>query len=227
MKLTVSAFLCLLLMSCGGKKTELKSEMDSVSYTIGLDVGRTFSRQGIEVTPDAFLQGLKDARDTAGKPLLTDEQCQSLMMAYQKKMIAKQQEKLKSQSGPAAAEGEKFLAENRTKPGVITTASGLQYKVITMGKGKRPTAANEVKVHYRGRLLNGTEFDNSYKRGEPVTFPVGGVITGWAEALQLMPVGSKWEVYVSPALGYGNNNVGPIPPGSTLIFEMELLAIVK
>ncbi|MFA6439730.1 MAG: FKBP-type peptidyl-prolyl cis-trans isomerase [Bacteriovoracaceae bacterium] len=227
MKQLLIASACFVLMSCGGKKTELTSDKDSVSYSIGLDVGRTFQRQGIEVTPDAFLQGLKDAADTSGKPMLSDEQIQSTMMAFQQKMMAKQQEKMQQQSGAAIAEGEKFLAENKVKPGVVTTASGLQYKVIKAGSGKKPKASNEVKVHYRGTLVNGTEFDNSFKRGEAVTFPVGGVIPGWTEALQLMPVGSKWEVYIPAQLGYGNNATGPIPPGSTLIFEVELLAIVK
>lgn len=227
MKITLSALLALLLMSCGGNKTELKSDKDSVSYSIGLDVGRTFQRQGIEITPDAFLQGLKDASDTSGKPMLTDEQIQATMMAFQQKLMAQQQEKMKMMSGAAAAEGEKFLAENKTKEGVTVTASGLQYKVIKAGSGKKPKATNEVKVHYRGRLINGTEFDNSYQRGEPVTFPVGGVIAGWTEVLQLMPVGSKWEVVIPSELGYGNNQAGPIPPGSTLIFEVELLEIVK
>ncbi|MCK9409960.1 MAG: FKBP-type peptidyl-prolyl cis-trans isomerase [Bacteroidetes bacterium] len=227
MKQLLIASACFVLMSCGGKKTELTNDKDSVSYSIGLDVGRTFQRQGIEVTPDAFLQGLKDAADTSGKPMLSDEQIQSTMMAFQQKMMAKQQEKMQQQSGAAIAEGEKFLAENKVKPGVVTTASGLQYKVIKAGSGKKPKASNEVKVHYRGTLVNGTEFDNSFKRGEAVTFPVGGVIPGWTEALQLMPVGSKWEVYIPAQLGYGNNATGPIPPGSTLIFEVELLAIVK
>ncbi len=215
-------------MSCGGgKKAELKTDKDSVSYSIGLDVGRTFQRQGIEVTPEAFLQGLKDAADTSGKCLLTDEQIRATMMAFQQKMMAKQQEKMMKESGPATIEGTKFLEENKSKPGVVATASGLQYKVITAGKGKKPSASNEVKVHYRGTLINGTEFDNSYKRGEPISLPISGVIPGWTEALQLMPVGSKWELYIPANLGYGNNPSGPIPPGSTLIFEVELLGIVK
>jgi len=148
-------------------------------------------------------------------------------MAYQQKMMAKAQEKMMQQSGTANAEGEKFLTENKTKSGVVTTASGLQYKIIKAGKGKKPSAANEVKVHYKGTLINGTEFDNSYKRGEPITLPVGGVIAGWTEALQLMPVGSKWQLFIPAHLGYGNTQSGPIPPGSTLIFDVELLAIVK
>ncbi|MBW7887721.1 MAG: FKBP-type peptidyl-prolyl cis-trans isomerase [Bacteroidetes bacterium] len=220
----------IVLAGCGknnGGTSELKTEKDSVSYSIGLDIGRTLQRQEIEIAPNAFLQGLIDATDSTSKHLLTDEQLQAVMMAFQQKMIAKAQEKLKAQAGKAGEEGEKFLAENKTKPGVVTLPSGLQYKVITMGKGKKPKAANEVKVHYRGMLLNGIEFDNSYKRGEPVTFPVNGVIPGWTEALQLMPAGSKWQLFVPSNLAYGDNPAGQIPPGSVLIFDIELLGIVK
>ncbi|MFA6455420.1 MAG: FKBP-type peptidyl-prolyl cis-trans isomerase [Bacteroidota bacterium] len=227
MKYLLFAATCLFLMSCGEKKAELKTDKDSVSYSIGLDVGMTFQRQGIEVNPEAFLQGFKDVSDTSAKRLMTEEQVRTCMITYQQKMMAKAQEKMMQQAGPAAAEGKKFLEENQTKPGVVTTASGLQYKIIRAGKGKKPTAANEVKVHYRGTLLNGTEFDNSYKRGEAITLPVGGVIPGWTEALQLMPVGSKWQLFIPSHLGYGNNASGPIPPGSTLVFDVELIAIVK
>jgi FKBP-type peptidyl-prolyl cis-trans isomerase FklB len=227
MKHLLIALTGLILMSCGEKKAELKTDKDSVSYSIGLDVATTFQRQGIEVNPEAFLQGFKDVADTSSKRMMTDEQVRATMIAFQQKMMAKAQEKMMQQAGPAAAEGEKFLAENKSKPGVVTTASGLQYKVVKMGKGKKPTPANEVKVHYKGMLVNGAEFDNSYKRGEPVTFPVGGVIPGWTEVLQLMPVGSTWQVFIPAQLGYGNNQAGEIPPGSTLVFEVELLAIVK
>ena len=228
MKQALIATTCMLLMACGGgKKAELKTDKDSVSYSIGMDVGMTFQRQGIEVSPEAFLQGFKDVSDTSAKRLMTEEQVRTCMMSFQQKMMAKAQEKMMQQSGPANAEGEKFLAENKTKPGIVTTASGLQYKIIKAGSGKKPSAANEVKVHYKGTLVNGTEFDNSYKRGEPITLPVGGVIAGWTEALQLMPVGSKWQLFIPAHLGYGNTQSGPIPPGSTLIFEVELLAIVK
>jgi FKBP-type peptidyl-prolyl cis-trans isomerase FklB len=228
MKQILFAVSCLFLMSCGSdKKAELKTDKDSVSYSIGMDVGMTFQRQGIEVNPETFLQGFKDVADTSAKRLMTEDQVRACMMAYQQKMMAKAQEKMMQQSGPANAEGEKFLVENKTKPGVVTTASGLQYKIIKAGKGKKPSAANEVKVHYKGTLINGTEFDNSYKRGEPITLPVGGVIAGWTEALQLMPVGSKWQLFIPAHLGYGNTQSGPIPPGSTLIFDVELLAIVK
>ncbi|MFA6470168.1 MAG: FKBP-type peptidyl-prolyl cis-trans isomerase [Bacteroidota bacterium] len=228
MKQFIIAATCLLLVSCGdGKKAELKSDIDSVSYSIGLDVGNTFQRQGIEVTPEAFLQGLKDASDTSGKRLMTDEQIQTTMMAFQQKMMTKQQEKMQQQAGSSIAEGERFLAENKTKPGVIATKSGLQYKVITTGSGRKPNASNEVKVRYRGTLLDGTEFDNSVNRGGSVTLPVSGVFPGLTEALLLMPTGSKWELYIPSNLGYGNTGSGPIPPGATLIFEVELLSIVK
>ncbi len=229
MKQLLIATTCLILMACddNSKKAELKSDKDSVSYSIGLDVGMTFQRQGIEVTPEAFLQGLKDASDTSGKHLMTQEQIQATMIAFQQKMMEKAQAKMMEQSGPAAAEGEKFLAENRTKPGVITTASGLQYKILKAGKGKKPKATDRVKVHYRGALLNGTEFENSHKRGEPVIFAVNEMVPGWIEALQLMPVGSKWMIYIPAHLGFGNNASGPIPAGSTIIFELELLGIQK
>ena len=229
MKQFLVAALCLTLLACNnsGKKAELKSDKDSVSYSVGLDIGNTLKHQGLIVEPEAFLQGIKDAIDTSSKRLMTKEQIKTCMMAFQQKMMAEAQSKMAEQSGKAMAEGTKFLAENRTKPGVVTTASGLQYKVITMGKGKKPNVKNEVKVHYRGTLVDGTEFDNSYKRGEPIVLPVGGIIPGWTEALQLMPVGSKWQLFIPANLGYGSNASGPIPPGSTLIFDVELIAIQK
>lgn len=229
MKQILTTAICLLLLSCSNnnKKTELKTENDSVSYSIGVDIGTTLARQGIAVEPEAFAQGIKDAADTSGVRLMSEEQVHATLMAFQQKMIEKAEQKMQEQSGKAIMEGEKFLAENKTKPGVITTASGLQYKVVTMGKGKKPKASSEVLVHYRGKLLDGTEFDNSYTRDEPVSFPVNGVIAGWTEALQLMPEGSKWQLFIPANLGYGNRSAGPIPPGSTLIFDVELLKIKK
>lgn len=225
----IAAFLSLALLSCSGdrKKAELKTAQDSVSYSIGIDIGLTLQNQDITVEPDPFLQGLLDAADTSAERMMTDEQIQKTMMAFQQRVIEQRQKKMSEQSASAKIEGDAFLAENKSKPGVVTTASGLQYKVVTMGKGKKPKATDNVTVHYSGRLINGTVFDNSYDRGEPVTFPVNGVIAGWTEVLQLMPVGSKWEVYVPSKLGYGDNPAGPIPPGSTLIFDVELLAIKK
>lgn len=230
MKLLLCATVCLAFAACNdqnGNKAELKNDKDSVSYSIGLDVGTTFARQGIEIETGPFIQGMKDAADTSGNRLMTDEQIRATMMAYQQKMMVKAQQKAQELSVKAKAEGEKFCSENKIKPGVITTASGLQYKVIAMGKGKKPKATSEVTVHYRGTLINGMEFDNSFQRGEPITFPVSGVIPGWTEALQLMPVGSKWQLVVPSHLGYGDNPAGPIPPGSTLLFDLELIAIAK
>jgi FKBP-type peptidyl-prolyl cis-trans isomerase FkpA len=230
MKISLLAILSLLLISCGGesrKKAELKTLEDSVSYSIGIDIGMTLQQQEISVEAEPFLQGLLDATDTSAQRMMSDEQIRATMFAFQQKVIAQRQQQMAEKSSAAKAEGEKFLSENKAKNGVVTTSSGLQYRVITMGKGKKPKATDNVTVHYSGKLLNGTVFDNSYDRGEPVTFPVNGVIAGWTEALQLMPVGSKWEVVVPANLGYGDNPAGPIPPGSTLIFDVELLAIKK
>ncbi|MHB1048600.1 MAG: FKBP-type peptidyl-prolyl cis-trans isomerase [Bacteroidota bacterium] len=229
MRIMIATILSLTLLSCSGdrKKAELKTAEDSVSYSIGVDIGLTLQNQDIKVEADPFLQGLLDASDTSAERMMTDEQIQKTMMAFQQRVIEQRQKKMSEQSASAKVEGDAFLAENKAKPGVVTTASGLQYKVVTMGKGKKPKATDNVTVHYSGRLINGMVFDNSYDRGEPVTFPVNGVIAGWTEVLQLMPVGSKWEVVVPSKLGYGDNPAGPIPPGSTLIFDVELLAIKK
>ncbi len=221
MKTLFFATLCLTLLACnkqGSGKTELKTTQDSVSYSIGLDIGTTLHRQEVEIEPDAFLQGIKDASDSSSKHLLTDDKVGEVMMAYQQKMVAKR-------SAKAKQEGDAFLAANKIRPGVVTTASGLQYSIIEEGKGRKPKPTDNVVINYRGTLVNGTEFDNSYKRGEPITLPVSGVIPGWTEALQLMKVGAKWQVFIPANLGYGDRSVGPIPPGSTLIFEVELLAI--
>lgn len=224
--IAAGAGLALTLAACGGKsKTELKNDTDSVSYSIGIDVGTTFARQGIEVEPEAFLQGLKDASDTAATPLLTQDQMRTVMMAYQQKMMAKAQEKMQERSAKSKGEGERFLAENKSKPGVITTASGLQYIILHSGTGRKPKASDRVTVHYRGTLLSGEEFDNSYSRGEPVTFAVNEVIPGWAELFPLLPVGTKCKVFIPPHLAYGDQAAGPIPPGSTLVFDVEFLGI--
>lgn len=224
--LITAAGLALTLAACGEKtKTELKNDKDSVSYSIGIDVGTTFARQGVEVEPEAFLQGLKDGSDTAATPLLTQDQMRSVMMAYQQKMMAKAQEKMQERSVKAKSEGERFLAENKNKPGVITTASGLQYIILKNGTGRKPKATDRVTVHYRGTLLSGEEFDNSYSRGEPVTFAVNEVIPGWGELLPLLPVGTKCKAYIPAKLAYGDQTAGPIPPGSTLVFEVEFLGI--
>jgi FKBP-type peptidyl-prolyl cis-trans isomerase len=221
MKQLFFALLCLFAAACNSQKetkTALTTNADSVSYSIGVNIGTTLHRQGVNIQPDAFIRGIKDASDSSSKRLIPDEKMNEVMTVYQQKLIAERSEKAKK-------EGDSFLAENKTKPGVITTGSGLQYKIITEGKGKKPRPTDQVIIHYRGTLTDGTEFDNSYKRGEPITLPVSGVIAGWTEALQLMPVGSKWQLFIPPNLGYGERSTGTIPPGSTLIFDVELLGI--
>ena len=201
--------------------TTLTSQKDKVSYSIGLDIGFTVQKQNMELNPDVLVQGLKDA--LSGKPpLLTEQQVRETMTTFQKDMEEKQASKGKE----AAAVGEKFLAENKGKPDVKTTASGLQYKVIKEGSGASPKATDTVEVNYRGTLTDGTEFDSSYKRGESAKFPVNGVIKGWTEALQLMKVGSKYQLFIPSALAYGERGAGAqIPANSTLIFEVELLSM--
>ena len=229
MKVLLTAVLSIAMLAnqaCAGeKKMELKSEKDKVSYSIGLEIGSSFKKQGIDIDTDAVAAGIKDAI-SASKPLLTENEVKEVMMAFQKGMAAKQAEKMKGLAEKNTKEGESFLAENKKKEGVKTTASGLQYKVITPGGGPMPKDTDTVSVNYRGTLIDGTEFDSSYKRGEAVSFPVNGVIKGWTEALQLMKVGSKWQLFIPSNIAYGDRGAGgQIGPNATLIFEVELLSI--
>ncbi|PYK37078.1 MAG: hypothetical protein DME49_13120 [Verrucomicrobia bacterium] len=202
------------------KSTPLKDSKDKVSYSIGLNIGFNLKKQNVSINPDTFVLGLKDA--LAGKPQMTDEQVKETMTAFEKEMIDKQ----KAAGVKNGADGEKFLAENKKKEGVKTTASGLQYKVVKEGTGAQPKEKDTVMANYRGTLIDGTEFDSSYTRGQPATFPVSGVIKGWTEALQMMKVGSKYQLFIPAKLAYGERAIGPdIGPNSTLIFEVELLDV--
>ncbi|MBA4392315.1 MAG: hypothetical protein C0407_02065 [Desulfobacca sp.] len=204
----------------------LKNQKDKVSYSIGINMGRNLKQMAVDVDPDTFVKGFKDAF-SGGKSLLSDEEMQTVMTAFQKEMAAKQAEKMKVVGEKNKKEGEAFLAENKKKEGIKTLTSGLQYKVIKEGTGKTPKATDKVSTHYQGTLIDGTEFDSSYKRGEPATFPVKGVIPGWTEALQHMKVGSKWQLFIPAKLAYGERGAGPnIGPNSVLIFTMELLSIL-
>jgi len=218
----------LLLAACHGntqQRTELKSQKDSISYMIGMDIGKNLKAQSIDVNSDALAQGMKAMLDSSDI-MLTDEQCQQMAQELQHLMMAKQEEKMKVSSDKNKKEGETFLTENKKKEGVVVLPDGLQYKIIKKGTGKIPKVNETVTVHYRGTLIDGTEFDSSYKRGQPATFQVDGVMKGWVEALQLMPVGSKWELYIPPELGYGERGMGQtIGPNATLIFEVELIAV--
>ena len=205
--------------------TQLKDEKDKVSYSIGLDIGKTFKKQNMEINTDILMAGMRDAMSDA-KPLLTDDQVKETMTAYSNTMREKQAAQAKEASAKNLAAGEKFLAENKTKEGVKTTASGLQYKVLKEGSGDSPKETDTVVTQYKGTLINGTEFDSSYKRNEPATFPVNRVIKGWTEGLQMMKPGSKYQFFVPAALGYGERGAGQdIGPNETLIFEVELVSV--
>jgi FKBP-type peptidyl-prolyl cis-trans isomerase FklB len=231
MQALVAAAAVVGLIGCspaGEKDVKLETQKDKVSYAIGLSIGKNLTRDSITVSPDAFLRGVMDARaDSAGR-LMTDADVQSTMMAFQDSLRKNQEEKARVAGEEQMTMGAAFLAENGKKPGVVTLASGLQYKVISEGTGKTPKASSTVTTHYRGRLIDGEEFDSSYKRGQPAQFPVNGVIRGWTEALQLMKEGSKWELYVPSDLAYGASGAGGvIPPNATLIFEVELISVDK
>ncbi|MDQ6955104.1 MAG: FKBP-type peptidyl-prolyl cis-trans isomerase [Mariprofundaceae bacterium] len=203
----------------------LSSEISKVSYAIGLDVANSLKNLGADIDRAAFLEAFNAQLDGA-KARLTAEEAAKAKQEFFQKRAAKQAEERKASGEKSKAEGEVFLAENGKKDGIITTDSGLQYEVLKMGDGKKPVATDKVKVHYRGTLLNGTEFDSSYKRGQPISFPLNGVIKGWTEGVQLMPTGSKFKFYIPSELAYGEKGAGTAIPGNaTLIFEVELLAI--
>ncbi len=215
----------LLTVSASAQQPQLKDEKDKVSYSIGLDIGNTFKKQNMEINADVLLSGLKDGM-SGNKALMTEAEVKDTMTAYSKTMMDKQASAAKEAAAKNGAIGEKFLAENKGKEGVKTTASGLQYKVLKEGSGTSPKETDSVVTHYKGTLINGTEFDSSYKRNEPATFPVNRVIKGWTEALQLMKPGAKYQLFVPAALAYGERGAGQdIGPNETLIFEVELLSI--
>ena len=203
----------------------ISTDAQRMGYSLGASMGRQFRNDKLQVDADALAKGVLEGF-TADKLALTDEEVAAGMQQLQKTHSERMQAEQKAAADKNLAEGEAFLKDNATKEGVVTTESGLQYRIVTAGEGPKPGAEDVVKVHYRGTLIDGTEFDSSYKRGEPVTFPVGGVIPGWVEALQLMPVGSKWELYIPSGLAYGPGGAGnQIGPNSALKFEVELLSI--
>jgi FKBP-type peptidyl-prolyl cis-trans isomerase FklB len=216
----VSASLLVLPLFGQEKSPQLKDQKDKVSYSIGMNIGFNLSRQKVDINPDILAAGIKDAM--VGKPQLTPDQVKEIMAQFEKDMEQKQ----KQAGDKNKTEGAKFLEENKKKPGVKTTASGLEYKSIKEGTGAQPKPTDTVTVNYRGTLIDGTEFDSSYKRGQPATFPLNGVIKGWTEALQLMKAGSKYQLVVPSELAYGERSVSPeIGPNATLIFEVELLDV--
>lgn len=235
LKLTVFTVLAVLIFAaCGGgvkEKRELKTEEEKVSYFLGLNTGGSFKQQftdvGVKIDVEAFLAGLNDGmsqKDT----LLTEKEIRELLEKFQKDLMAKHEKKRMDDGKKNKETSDKFLAENAKKDGVKITASGLQYKVIESGSGKTPTINDKVKAHYTGKTLDGKVFDSSMNRGEPVVFPVNGVIKGWIEALQLMKEGDKWELYIPAELAYGEQGAGAqIGPNQALIFELSLISIEK
>jgi len=207
------------------EKPALKDQKEKISYIIGMDIGGNFKKQSIDIDPDIMARGIKDGFSGA-KPLLSEQEAREVMTAFDKEMKVKQEAAQKAAGEKNKKEGEVFLAENKKKEGVKILPSGLQYKVIKPGTGKKPAATDTVTTHYKGTLIDGTEFDSSYKRGKPATFPVNGVIPGWTEALQLMEEGAQWQLFIPSNLAYGERGAGRvIGPHATLIFEVELISI--
>ena len=213
----------LLTAQCAQEPTELKTEKDKVNYGIGVSIGKSFKQQGMEVNVDLMVKGLKD--ELAGKKLLvSDDELRKSMTAYQHELRQKQMQARQTAATDNKKAGEDFLAENKKKEGVVTLPSGLQYQILKAGEGLKPTTADTMEVRYRGTLVNGKEFDSS--GSDTRTFKLAEIIPGWREALQLMPVGSKWRLVVPSELAYGERGMGQaIMPNSTLIFEVELVAI--
>ena len=202
-------------------ESTLNTDKEKFSYSVGIQLAQNMLRQSIQVDPDAFVQAVRDVL-TGSQLKLTPQQIQQVLISYQQQALEEQQ----AQGQKNKLAGEKFLSENKKKTGIIETSSGLQYKILKQGNGKKPSASDSVVVHYRGTLIDGKEFDSSYARGEPLTLSASGVIKGWQEVLPMMQTGSKWQIYVPSELAYGERGAGPdIGPHSALIFDIELLAI--
>jgi len=206
------------------KPFTLTTDKDKQSYAFGLNMGEGMRKNFVDLDPSVILRGLKDGL-AGGKTLMTDDEMKTTLTALQNQVRKEQQERMQALAETNKKASDAFLAENKTKDGVVTLPSGLQYKILQAGDGPKPEATDVVVCNYKGMLLDNTEFDSSYKRGQPATFAVTGVIRGWTEALQLMPVGSKWQLFIPPDMAYGASGRPGIPPNSTLVFEIELLSI--
>ena len=221
---TFGSLMAAILLTGSALATELETDAQKLGYVIGMDIGNSLKQQQADIELDALVEAIR-ATYTGGELAMTPDEAKTFREAYiEKRRVAAQAER-ETLAAANAAEGDKFLLENRNQEGVVVTDSGLQYKVVQMGEGAKPAATDRVTVHYRGTLLNGEEFDSSYSRNQPATFQLDQVIPGWTEGVQLMPVGSKFMFYIPPDLGYGPGGGGPIGPNSTLIFEVELLGI--
>jgi FKBP-type peptidyl-prolyl cis-trans isomerase FklB len=229
MKLVVVATMGLLASSvmAASDVSVLKTNADKLSYSIGSDLGKNFKRQSIEINPAIMAKGITDAMGN-DKSLMTDDQMKEVLAQFQKDVMAKRNAEFSKKSTENKAVGDKFLSENKAKSGVVALPSGLQYKIIKNGSGAKPSKEDMVTVEYTGHLINGEVFDSTAKTGKPASFKLSQVIPGWTEALQLMPAGSTWEIYVPATLAYGDRNVGgPIGPNETLIFNIHLISVKK
>ena len=205
-------------------KLVLKDQKDKESYSLGYQFGQNMKAQGVELNLKVYTSGIQDALRGAN-PTLSEEEIHKTLSELQKRIATAQQKELKGMADKNIADAKAFMEENKKKEGVKTLPSGLQYKILAEGSGKTPKATDEVTVNYKGTLIDGREFDNSYKRGAPASFRLDRVIKGWTEALQLMKEGSKWQLFIPPELGYGERGAGPVPPNSALIFEVELISV--
>jgi len=225
--LAVAMLLGLFALPATAAVDKLSNDKEKASYMVGMDMAQGLQPIKDEIDIAIVIQAL-DTAFKGGKPLLTAEEAQAVKQEFMRKLQAEQSAKTKASAEKNKAEGDKFMAENKKKAGVKVTPSGLQYTVLKQGTGKKPTANDQVKVHYLGTLIDGTKFDSSYDRGQPAQFPLNGVIKGWTEALQLMTVGSKYKLFIPPDLGYGEQDPpGPIGPNSTLVFEVELVEVLN
>ena len=230
MKIKMVAAALSLAMSTAIAATDtpsLQTDLDKLSYSIGSDLGKNFKRQGIEVNPTVMAKGIQDGM-AGGTLLLTDEQMKDVLNKFQKDLMAKRTAEFNKKSEENKVKGETFLSQNKSKAGVVTLPDGLQYKIVKAGTGAKPGKEDTVTVEYTGRLISGEVFDSTDKAGKPATFKLSQVIPGWTEALQLMPAGSTWEIYVPANLAYGQRSVGgPIGPNETLIFNIHLISVKK
>jgi FKBP-type peptidyl-prolyl cis-trans isomerase FklB len=227
MKLVAAALSLAMSTAIAATDTELKTDTDKLSYSIGSDLGKNFKRQGIDINPTIMAKGIQDGM-SGGALLLTEQQMKDVLSKFQKDLMAKRTAEFNKKAEENKTKGEAFLNQNKSKQGVVALPDGLQYKIIKAGTGAKPTKDDTVTVEYTGRLISGEVFDSTEKAGKPATFKLSQVIPGWIEALQLMPAGSTWEVYVPAKLAYGERSVGgPIGPNETLIFNIHLISVGK
>lgn len=227
MKLVAAAVMGLAMSTAMAAADALATDKDKLSYSIGADLGKNFKNQSIDVNPEALAKGMQDAM-SGTQLILTDEQMKDVLGKFQKDLMAKRSAEMNKKADENKAKGEAFLTANKAKAGVVVLPSGLQYKILEEGKGAKPSKTDTVTVEYKGTLIDGTVFDSTEKTGKPATFQLSQVIPGWTEALQLMPAGSTWEIYVPSNLAYGPRSVGgPIGPNETLVFKIHLITVKK